>query len=183
VLDIEQVVLDPLMEIAFVTIVTAHLPQAGNPGLHRETRFAPRHTHLILAERRRPGTNEAHVTRQYVEELRELVDVQRSKDATDASDSGIPVDFEMWTVRLVIGLEIHLRRMRSDVHRTELPASKDAAVEPLSRVTVEDRAPRFDPIDECGQAQQGRQRDQANRSKDDVEESFENCVCAPSRPI
>ena len=51
VLHVEQVVLDPLMEIAGGAIVTADLPEAGNARPHREPRFAPGHADLIFAER------------------------------------------------------------------------------------------------------------------------------------
>src|SRR5687768_6046355 len=107
------------MEVTVRTIVTAHLPETGDAGLHRQPRLAPRHTDLILPERRRPRPNEAHLARQHVEELGEFVDVQRSKNTADTSDPRILVDLEMRTVRLIDSLEIELRRMRTHEHRSE----------------------------------------------------------------
>src|SRR5204863_1893141 len=59
---VEEVVIDPLVEVARLPVVPAHLPQAGDPGPHGEAAHPPGHARLVLAERGRAGPDEAHLS-------------------------------------------------------------------------------------------------------------------------
>src|SRR5438309_1515545 len=61
VLNVEQVILDPLVEVAGRTVVTADLPKARNAWTHGQSRLTPGNAHLVFPERRRTWSDETHL--------------------------------------------------------------------------------------------------------------------------
>src|SRR5262245_44737248 len=115
----------------------ADLPQARDAGTHREPCLSPGHAQLILAKWRRPGTDEAHLADQDVEQLRQLVEIQCTKNAAEGCHPGVVIQLEMRAVHLVQMFQISLSALCPHIHRAELPASKETPPQAFSLVPVE----------------------------------------------
>jgi hypothetical protein len=140
VVDVEQVVVDPLVEVAGGAVVTADLPKTRDARPHREPRFAPGYAHLVLTEWGGTRPHQAHLALQDVKQLRELVDVEAAEPMTEPGDSGVVVDLELRPVDLAGGRQLPLRLVRVHDHGPELPAAKNPAPAPFPPVAEEQRA-------------------------------------------
>src|SRR5690606_12143561 len=84
---------------------------------------------VIVHQRMRAGTDEAHFTAQHVDQLRQLVDGGAPGKGSDSGDAG------------VAGADLrHLAAGLGDRHRAEFPDVEGLAVEAATLLTVEDRA-------------------------------------------
>src|SRR4029077_7840813 len=103
VVDVLHVALDPVFELRFPA---DHLPEAGDAGLDAEaTPVGARLDPADVAQRQGPGTDQAHVAADDVEELWELVEAQAADQASDARHARVVADLEDWTAGLVERLE------------------------------------------------------------------------------
>ena len=75
--DVLKIVGNPLVEIAAIAAMPANLPQPGDAGPDRQSGFPPRDAQLVLPERRRAWTDQAHLTEHDVEQLWQLVQAGR----------------------------------------------------------------------------------------------------------
>src|SRR5579871_1818846 len=78
VVDVLEVELHPLVEVD--AIAAADLPDACEPGLHRETATMPRVVMLNFARNRRTRSDETHVAFQDIPELRQFVDAGAAQE-------------------------------------------------------------------------------------------------------
>ena len=130
------------------------------PGLHQQAlTLAVRVVEELLGERR-PRADQAHVSEQHVEELRELVDRQPTDRAADRRDPRVVADLEDGTrvhVQLdmleppVVRVAIHGAELQ---HAERLPAATDTLLD------VEDRTAGRDAHQDRDREQQWRQYDE-----------------------
>src|SRR4051812_5924854 len=98
--DVRQVELHPSIEARDV-VSSADLPETGDPRDHGQSLRLPSRVCSDFARRRRPGTDEAHVTHQDVPQLRELVEAVLAQEATERRRPRIARDLECRALYLV----------------------------------------------------------------------------------
>ena len=81
VLNVEQVIFNPLVKVASRTIMAADLPKTRDSRADRQASLTPRHADLVFAERRRPRSHQTHFPDQNVEKLRQFVDIEGAQDS------------------------------------------------------------------------------------------------------
>ena len=99
-LDVQKVKRNPLIEADVITVAT-RLPIASNSRLDEQTLPLIRGVLADLARKCRPWTNDGHVPKQDVEELRKLVQTGLADEATDAGNTRVGLDLEGRPILLV----------------------------------------------------------------------------------
>src|SRR5215207_3552577 len=90
VLYVEEVEPDHLVERE--AVAPRHLPQARHPRLHVETLAVPKLVRLHLVRNRRARADDAHVSAQHVQELRQLVQTRAPQPPSRARDARVLVE-------------------------------------------------------------------------------------------
>src|SRR5262245_4736187 len=170
VLDVVQVVLELLAGLLErCAIVVPHLRPPGDPGSDDVPEHVERDSLLKLADedrafRARP--DQAHVTAQDVDELRELVEPRLAQEASQARDAGV-ADLGPDGSGLALGV---------DVHRAQLEEHEHAAV--LAHALLpEEHGPRGIELAEDGKDRQhGKTRETPDDRDRDIEGPTETVV-------
>ena len=92
VLDVGEVEPDEVVELE--ARAAGDLPEPGHARQHVVARAVPVLEHRVVAERKRPRADEAHLAPQHVHELGQLVDREPAQHAADAGDARIVPDLE-----------------------------------------------------------------------------------------
>ena len=71
------------------------------PGLDGQPPALPAFDQLILVEHERPGTDQAHLPSEHVEELRELIEGAATQEGTNTRDPRVGADLEQASLNLV----------------------------------------------------------------------------------
>ena len=74
---------------------------------------------LPLIQSRRPGSDEGHVSFQYIEKLRQLVNGMLSDEVPDGNNPGIIIQLEHLPFHLVVLHQFVFARIRIRIHTAE----------------------------------------------------------------
>src|SRR5690349_12273720 len=85
-LNIGYIELQPLIEIEVAA--AADLPEAGDSGYNLQSRSMPQPVGLGR-ERGRPRTDQAHIAKQNIEQLRQLIQARLAQDLPNSRNPGI----------------------------------------------------------------------------------------------
>src|SRR4051794_14656209 len=134
--DVEVVDLDHLRERD--SRRAEDLPVAGDPRRQIQASAVVARDLAILAEDERTGPDDAHVSLEDVEELRELVERGAAQELPDPGDAWIVLDLEQ-PVSLVLFDQTSLQRLGVRDHRPELENAERLAMSADPRLPEEDR--------------------------------------------
>ena len=138
----------------------------------------PRLEQLVVADGQRAGPDEAHLSAEHVQQLRELVDREAAEERPDACDARIVLDLEERALGLVLLLELGLQRLRVRAHRAELEHVELPLVEADAAVAVEHRPGRLELDRDRDQEPEGQPDDQDQCAHDQVEPALDDPVRA-----
>src|SRR5690606_16010595 len=157
--DVLQVQRRPLVEVRDLG-TALHLPEARDPGDHRQLPVLPRLERRELLRRRRTRADQAHVPLQHAPELRQLVQAELAQPPTDRSDPGIVAHLEDGAAHLVPGEELALQLVCVRHHGAELVPDERPRPLPEHSPGVEDRPLRRQPHEQREDHEQRREQDQ-----------------------
>ena len=140
-----HVVADPFLEVGVWLSASSDLPESGESGSDGESAFAPCGAELIFVIGAGPWSDDAHVAAQDIKELREFIEVTSPEDSSDACDSWIVFDEELWSIALVSIFEQSALIFGVVVHGSELMAVEASSAARLSFVGEEERPSIFEP--------------------------------------
>ena len=111
-------------------VSAADLPETGNSGSNRKATAMPILVKaIVVANRERAGTDEAHVALKNIKELRQFVDACAPEKFSDWRNAGICLDLENWPVHLVQGLKFGLQLFSTGNHGAKLVKTKATLVQ------------------------------------------------------
>src|SRR5215510_14227536 len=171
ILDVVEVVLQLLQRIFNRgAVAIPDLRPAGEPRFHGQPFHVIRDFLLeALHELRsfRPRPDEAHVTEQHIDQLRELVQTGAAEDRSHPRDARIGF-LRPHRSRALLGIP---------THGAELVENEDTAVLAGPRLAIEHGARRLELDGDGGQRHQRRRKNQSHRGYGDVEETLDD-LCA-----
>src|SRR5258707_9149385 len=128
--DVLQIQFHPLFERHGAS--AADLPQAGDAGADAETAALPVFTilgeQIVIAHLQRPGTEQAHMGLEYIEELWQFVNTGPAQELADGREPWIVLDFEHRPRDLIEVLNFAKLFLRFDNHRSEFVNPEHALV-------------------------------------------------------
>ena len=177
--DVKQVEVNPLVEANLVAVLS-RLPVARNTWLHEQTLALVRSVEVCLSPECGTRTYNAHVTKEHIEELRQLVDAGLPDEMTNPRDSGVVLDLEDRTVLLVKVLELGQALLCVRVHRAELEHLEGLLVLAHALLHEEDGAGWVVNLNRDGNnyvkpPEQGEDQE----AKGDIEEPLDKAVAIP----
>src|ERR1700691_3031478 len=149
-----------------------HLPQAGNAGIHSRPSLRPVRVfaaHPIRSQitgRQRPGTYQAHLPTQHVDQLRQLIQAIATNEAADRSYPRILFDLKNMAV-LFIGMG-HMAAIHCRIHRPKLEKHEMASASTHTRRLVQDGPCRGELHKSRDDQHGGPQKNKRQRRRDDV---------------
>src|SRR5215468_1563919 len=168
ILDVVEVVLQLLQRVFDRgTVAIPNLRHAREPRFHRQPLHVVRDFLLqALHELRslRSQSDEAHVTEENVDQLRELVETGSTEDRSHSRHAGIGL-LRPDRSRPLLGIP---------THGAELVEDEDTAILARPRMAIEHWAWRFELDGDGGQRHQRRGENQAYGGKGDVEEPLDD---------
>ena len=172
----------PLLEIAARLACSVHLPEPCKPRADGQSGVMPEVASLVFGFGGRPWSDDAHLTEQDINELRDLVDMRISQEVSDGGDPWVVGYFELWSVDVVFGHELVLHVCGAGDHGSELEAVEWSAVQALAFVSEEDGAGGIEFDAQGNYGEYRRKQEKNDRRKKQVFDSFSASSVGQQRP-
>lgn len=165
-------------------VALGHLPPAGDAGLAGEELVARVPELVGLLEGHGPGPDHGQVTREHVDELRQLVQARPAQEAAHARDARVVVELLLAPPGLqLLGRHVPLRvRVRVGDHAAQLPDVDPPAAEAHALLAEEGSAGAVED-DRQAQERHGHRQDRDDgQAEHDVEGPLGRAVARASGP-